>query len=89
MLRSVDKKNALLYNSMTRKKEQFESIEKDKVSFYSCGPTVYDYAHIGNFRAFLTYDILKRWLLYLGYDVNHVCNLTDIDDKIINKMKAL
>lgn len=56
--------------------------------FYSCGPTVYDYAHIGNFRAFLTYDILKRWLEYTGYTVNHVCNLTDVDDKIIVKMAA-
>jgi len=52
----------------------------------SCGPTVYDYAHIGNFRAFLTYDILKRWLCYIGYKVCHVCNLTDIDDKIIRRM---
>lgn len=57
-----------------------------KVSFYSCGPTVYDYAHIGNFRAFLTYDLIKRWLQYCGYDVDHVCNLTDVDDKIIVKM---
>lgn len=57
-----------------------------KVSFYSCGPTIYDFAHIGNFRAFLTYDVLKRWLLYSGYDVEHVCNLTDVDDKIIKRM---
>lgn len=54
----------------------------------SCGPTVYDYAHIGNFRAFLTYDMVKRWLMYCNYDVDHVCNLTDIDDKIIIKMTA-
>ena len=53
---------------------------------HSCGPTVYDYAHIGNFRAFLTYDIIKRWFQYCGFDVYHVCNLTDVDDKIINKM---
>ena len=50
---------------------------------YTCGPTVYDYAHVGNFRAFLTYDVLKRALLYLGYEVDHICNLTDVDDKII------
>jgi cysteinyl-tRNA synthetase len=56
------------------------------VAFYSCGPTVYDFAHIGNFRAFLTYDVLKRWLLYSGYAVDHVCNLTDVDDKIIKRM---
>ena len=52
---------------------------------YTCGPTVYDSAHVGNFRAFLTYDILKRTLLYLGYQVDHICNLTDVDDKIIKK----
>jgi len=52
---------------------------------YTCGPTVYDSAHVGNFRAFLTYDVLKRALLYLGYDVDHVCNLTDVDDKIIRR----
>ena len=49
---------------------------------------MYDYAHIGNFRAFLTYDIVKRWLKYCGYDVDHVCNLTDVDDKIIIKVLA-
>lgn len=48
---------------------------------------MYDFAHVGNFRAFLTYDILKRWLQYCGFEVDHVCNLTDIDDKIIAKMK--
>ena len=52
---------------------------------YTCGPTVYDSAHVGNFRAFLTYDVLKRVLLYLGYDVDHICNLTDVDDKIIKR----
>ena len=52
---------------------------------YTCGPTVYDSAHVGNFRAFLTYDVLKRVLSYLGYRVDHVCNLTDVDDKIIRR----
>jgi cysteinyl-tRNA synthetase len=52
---------------------------------YTCGPTVYDYAHVGNFRAFLTYDLIKRALLYMGYDVTHICNLTDVDDKIIQR----
>lgn len=52
----------------------------------SCGPTVYDFAHVGNFRAFLTYDVIKRWLQYCGFEVNHICNLTDVDDKIIIKM---
>jgi cysteinyl-tRNA synthetase len=73
---------------MTRKKEVFETVEPGVVRFYSCGPTVYDYAHIGNFRAFLTYDVAKRWLLYRGYEVRHVMNLTDVDDKIIRKVAA-
>jgi len=76
-----------LYNTAKREKEPFEPISPPRVTFYSCGPTVYDYAHIGNFRAFLTYDLLKRWLLYLGYDVDHICNLTDVDDKIIERMQ--
>eukprot|EP00466_Bigelowiella_natans_P014482 jgi/Bigna1/33777/e_gw1.3.203.1 len=75
-----------LYNTATRDKQAFEPASPPRVTFYSCGPTVYDFAHIGNFRAFLTYDVLKRWLLYLGYDVDHVCNLTDIDDKILQRM---
>ena len=82
-------KTVFLYNTLTRKKEEFKSRSGGPaVSFYSCGPTVYDYAHIGNFRAFLTYDLLKRWLEYSGYEVDHVCNLTDVDDKIIVKMTA-
>lgn len=72
-----------LYNSLSRTKEPFRAISSPKVTMYTCGPTVYDYAHVGNFRAFLTYDVLKRALLYLGYDVDHICNLTDVDDKII------
>lgn len=86
------RKDVFLYNTEKREKEAFKSIDQSdgvrRVSFYSCGPTVYDYAHIGNFRAFLTYDILKRWLTYCGYDVEHICNLTDVDDKIIVKMQA-
>ena len=74
-----------LYNSLSRSKEPFVSLQPNKVSMYTCGPTVYDYAHVGNFRAFLTYDIVKRTLSYFGYDVDHICNLTDVDDKIIKK----
>ncbi|KAL3767758.1 hypothetical protein ACHAWO_003155 [Cyclotella atomus] len=74
-----------LYNSLTRTKDPVVPIHSPKISMYTCGPTVYDSAHVGNFRAFLTYDILKRVLLYLGYDVDHVCNLTDVDDKIIKR----
>jgi cysteinyl-tRNA synthetase len=74
-----------LYNSLTRTKDALVPLNSPKVSMYTCGPTVYDSAHVGNFRAFLTYDVLKRVLLYLGYEVDHVCNLTDVDDKIIKR----
>lgn len=78
-----------LYNTLAREKQPFTTVEPDVVRFYSCGPTVYDYAHIGNFRAFLTYDVIKRWLMYRGYNVNHVMNITDVDDKIIRKVRQL
>lgn len=78
-----------LYNTLTRTKQVFTPVEPGVVRFYSCGPTVYDYAHIGNFRAFLTYDVIKRWLLFKGYDVRHVMNITDVDDKIIKKIHQL
>lgn len=71
------------YNSLTRQKEPLVPLEPGKMSMYTCGPTVYDYAHVGNFRAFLTYDVVKRALQYFGYEVDHICNLTDVDDKII------
>jgi cysteinyl-tRNA synthetase len=73
------------YNSLTHSKEEFVSIEKGKVGLYTCGPTVYDYSHIGNFRTFLFEDLLKRALLAFGYEVNHVMNITDVDDKTIKK----
>jgi cysteinyl-tRNA synthetase len=72
-----------LFNTLTRRKEKFTPLEEGKVGMYTCGPTVYDYAHIGNFRAFLFEDLLKRWLEYRGYKVTHVMNLTDVDDKTI------
>jgi cysteinyl-tRNA synthetase len=75
----------ILFNTKSRSKESLKTIVPKKVSMYTCGPTVYDYAHVGNFRAFLTYDLVKRVLLYFGYDVTHICNLTDVDDKIINR----
>jgi cysteinyl-tRNA synthetase len=76
----------LFFNSLKRHKEPFIPMRDDgTVKMYTCGPTVYDSAHVGNFRAFLTYDVLKRALQYFGYDVTHVCNLTDVDDKIIAK----
>ena len=72
-----------LYNTLTRKKELFKPIKGKEVKIYSCGPTVYDYAHIGNFRAYICSDILKRYLKYSGYKVKHVMNITDVDDKTI------
>jgi len=72
-----------VFNTLTRQKEVFTSIKQGEVKMYTCGPTVYDYAHIGNFRAFLFEDLLKRWLRYCGFKVIHVMNLTDVDDKTI------
>ncbi len=71
------------YNTLTRKKEIFTPIDKKGVTFYSCGPTVYNYPHIGNYRAYIFADTLKRVLEYTGYNVKHIMNLTDIDDKTI------
>ena len=73
------------YNSLTQKKQEFVPIQKGKVGLYTCGPTVYDYSHIGNFRTFLFEDLLKRVLLAIGYKVHHVMNITDVDDKTIKK----
>jgi cysteinyl-tRNA synthetase len=72
-----------LYNTLTRLKEEFQPIHPGEVRLYTCGPTVYDHAHIGNFRAFVFEDILRRYLLYKGYRVTQVMNLTDVDDKTI------
>jgi cysteinyl-tRNA synthetase len=72
-----------LFNTLTRKKEGFVPIEKGKVKMYTCGPTVYDFAHIGNFRAFIFEDLLRRWLEYRGLEVTQVMNLTDVDDRTI------
>jgi len=72
-----------LFNTLTRKKEPFKPIKRDHVGMYTCGPTVYNYAHIGNFRTNILYDIIKRALTYNGLRVNHVMNITDVDDKTI------
>lgn len=74
-----------IYNTLTRKKEEFIPISLGKVSMYVCGPTVYDYIHIGNARPLVIFDTLHRYLKYMGYDVTYVVNFTDIDDKIINR----
>lgn len=74
-----------IYNSMTRKKEEFKPIHEGKVGIYACGPTVYNYFHIGNARPFIIFDVLRRYLEYRGYEVTFVQNFTDIDDKMIRK----
>jgi cysteinyl-tRNA synthetase len=72
-----------LYNTLSRQVEPFEPLQPGRVSLYTCGPTVYNYAHVGNFRTFLFEDLLRRWLEASGYEVFHVMNLTDVDDKTI------
>lgn len=76
------------YNTLTKQKDEFKPITKGEVKLYTCGPTVYDTAHIGNFRTFLFEDLLKRYLLLKGYKVTHVMNLTDVDDKTILRSKS-
>ena len=77
-----------IYNTLTRSQEEFESLQPGKVSMYTCGPTVYDFAHIGNFRAYLWGDLLRRAFEYHGFEVTQVMNITDIEDKIIGRMAA-
>lgn len=77
-----------LYNTLTGKKEEFIPLEENKVKMYVCGPTVYDYIHIGNARPYVIFDTIRRYLEYKGYDVNFVQNFTDVDDKIINKANS-
>ncbi|HSE98394.1 MAG TPA: cysteine--tRNA ligase [Blastocatellia bacterium] len=76
-----------LKNTLTRTQEEFKPLEGNTVRMYACGPTVYDYGHIGNFRTFVAVDLLRRYLKYLGYEVYHVMNITDIEDKIIREMR--
>ena len=78
-----------IYNTLTRKKEEFVPIEEGKVSMYVCGPTVYNYIHIGNARSTVAFDTVRRYLEYRGYDVAYVSNFTDVDDKIIRTAKEM
>ncbi|SHI14513.1 cysteine--tRNA ligase [Sporanaerobacter acetigenes] len=75
----------ILYNTLTRKKEEFKPIEEGKVTMYVCGPTVYNYIHVGNARPLVVFDTLKRYFKYKGYKVKYLVNFTDIDDKMIKK----
>ena len=77
-----------IYNSQTRKKEEFVPLHPGKVGIYACGPTVYDYFHIGNARPFITFDVLRRYFEHRGYQVTFVQNFTDIDDKMIKRANS-
>ncbi|CAM5319856.1 Cysteine--tRNA ligase OS=Lysinibacillus sphaericus OX=1421 GN=cysS PE=3 SV=1 [Lysinibacillus sphaericus] len=78
-----------IFNSLTRQKETFVPLEEGKVKMYVCGPTVYNYIHIGNSRPVIVYDTVRRYFQYKGYDVKFVSNFTDVDDKIIKAANEL
>ncbi|MGZ5423066.1 MAG: cysteine--tRNA ligase, partial [Candidatus Aminicenantales bacterium] len=71
------------HNTLGGEVEDFVPIEPGQVKLYTCGPTVYDFPHIGNWRAYIFEDLLKRFLVFRGYKINHVMNITDVDDKTI------
>src|SRR5438445_6165191 len=77
-----------LHNTMSGQVEEFAPLETGHVRMYVCGPTVHDFAHIGNFRTFLFADLLRRYLKYKGYRLHHVMNITDVEDKIIARAMA-
>ncbi|HLC32372.1 MAG TPA: class I tRNA ligase family protein, partial [Candidatus Nanoarchaeia archaeon] len=72
-----------LFNTLSKAKEEFVPVDKKEVRLYTCGPTVYNFAHIGNFRTYIFEDLLRRWLKHQGFKVKQVMNLTDVEDKII------
>src|SRR5690242_12011708 len=76
-----------LFNTLTRQKEEFVPLEPGQVRLYTCGPTVYNYAHIGNFRTYAFEDLLRRYLEHKGFQVTHVMNITDVEDKIIRAVR--
>ena len=78
----------LLHNTLTNRKEPFVALHPGEVRMYTCGPTVYDYAHIGNFRTFVFQDVLRRFFRSRGYQMKQVMNLTDVDDRIIQNAAA-
>ena len=76
-------KDLHIYNSLSNSKEKFKSIEKGSIGMYVCGPTVYSDVHLGNCRTFISFDVIYRYFIHLGYKVRYVRNITDVDDKII------
>ena len=77
-----------LFNTYSNQLEEFKTIEPNKVKMYVCGPTVYDYAHLGHARCYITWDVLYRYLKFRGYDVTYCRNVTDVDDKILKKAES-
>src|SRR5215469_12459726 len=77
------------YNTLTQEVQPFVPVAPNAVKIYTCGPTVYDYAHIGNFRTFVFYDLLRKWLRSSGFRLDHVMNITDVDDRIIQNAVSL
>ena len=71
-----------IYNTLTKRKEEFKPLEPGKVKMYVCGPTVYNYIHIGNARPMIVFDTVRRYMEYKGYDVNYVSNFTDVDERL-------
>jgi len=78
-----------VYNTMTRKKEEFKPMNENRIKMFVCGPTVYDKSHIGHGRTYIAFDIIARYLKYKGYSVFYLQNITDIDDKIIKRANEL
>ena len=74
-----------IYNTLHNAKEEFVPVEEGKVKMYVCGPTTYNYIHLGNARPIVAFDVIRRYFAYRGYDVTYVQNFTDVDDKIINR----
>jgi cysteinyl-tRNA synthetase len=89
MIEREQKMSLKIYNTLTREKETFIPLKNGEVGMYVCGPTVYNYIHIGNARPFIIFEVVKRFLKFKGYRVRYIQNLTDIDDKMINKAKEL
>jgi cysteinyl-tRNA synthetase len=81
--------NIQVFNTLSGKKEEFVPLNDNKVTMYACGPTVYDFSHLGHARMFTVWDVVQRYLRFVGYDVTFVRNITDVDDKIINRAKLL
>ncbi|MFQ5944551.1 MAG: class I tRNA ligase family protein, partial [Anaerolineales bacterium] len=78
-----------IYSTLTRTKEELDTIQSGQVSMYVCGPTVYDRAHIGHAMSAIVFDVMRRYLEYRGFEVQHVMNYTDVDDKVINRARIL